>query len=143
MNSVAGQGHRTVPHTADLRVEAWAPTREGCLAEAVRGLVSSFANVAGAAPHHTAKRHMTAGSAEDLLVAVVDEVIYWLDAEGEIPASVTVGQAGDGGVDLALSLADVTAAEIIGAVPKAASLHDLRCAPDPAGQWSCSVTIDV
>ena len=143
MNSVAGQGHRTVPHTADLRVEAWAPTREACLAEAVRGLVGSFAVVAGAAPHRTAGRHMSASSAEDLLVAVVDEVIYWLDAEGEIPVSVMVRQAGDDGVDLTLSLADVTAVEIIGAAPKAASLHDLRCAPDPAGQWSCSVTIDV
>ena len=143
MNSVAGQGHRTVPHTADLRIEAWAQTREACLAEAVRGLVSSFAVALGAAPRRTAKRHMTAGLDEDLLVAVVDEVIYWLDAEGEIPVSVTVRHAGDGGVDLALSLADVTAAEIIGAVPKAASLHDLRCAPDQAGDWSCSVTIDV
>ena len=86
---------------------------------------------------------MTAGSDEDLLVAVVDEVIYWMDAEGEIPVSVTVKQAGDGGVDLALSLADVAAAEITGAAPKAASLHELRCAPDEAGQWPCSVTIDV
>ena len=140
---MAGQGHRTVPHTADLRVEAWAPAREQCLAEAVRGLVGSFAVVAGARPRRTAKRHVTADSDEDLLVAVVDEVIYWLDAEGEIPVFVAVRRAGDGGVDLVLSLADVSAVEIIGAAPKAASLHDLRCAPDSAGQWSCSVTIDV
>ena len=57
-------------YEADLRIEAWAPTREGCLAETVRGLVSSFANVAGAAPHRTTKRHMTTGSADDLLAAV-------------------------------------------------------------------------
>jgi len=140
---MTGQGHRTVPHTADLRVEAWAPTREACLAEAVHGLVDSFAVVAGARPHRTARRHIGADSDEDLLVAVVDEVVYWLDAEGEIPVSAAVRRAGDGGVDLALSLADAGAVEIIGAVPKAASLHELRCAPDPAGQWSCSVTIDV
>jgi SHS2 domain-containing protein len=36
-----------MPHTADLRIEAWAPTREECLAEAVRSLVDSFAVVAG------------------------------------------------------------------------------------------------
>ena len=74
---------------------------------------------------------------------MIDEVIYWLDTRSEIPVSVAVRQAGDGGVDLALSLADVAAAEITGAAPKAASLHELRCAPDEAGQWSCSVTIDV
>jgi SHS2 domain-containing protein len=140
---MAGQGHRTVPHTADLRVEAWAPTREACLAEAVRGLVASFVVVTGARPHRTTERHLAAGSDADLLVAVIDEVIYWLDTRSEIPVSVAVRQAGDGGVDLALSLADVAAAEITGAAPKAASLYELRCAPDEAGQWSCSVTIDV
>lgn len=38
-------GHRSVPHTGDLRVEAWAPTREECIAEAVRGMVASFADL--------------------------------------------------------------------------------------------------
>jgi SHS2 domain-containing protein len=104
--------------------------------------VGSFAVVAGG-PGRTARRHATAGSDEDLLVAVVDEVIYWLDAEGEVPVSVAVRRAGKGGVDLVLPLAAVSAMGIIGAAPKAASLHDLRCAPDPAGQWSRSVTIDV
>jgi len=28
---------------------------------------------------------MTAGCDEDLLASVIDEVIYWLDADGEIP----------------------------------------------------------
>ena len=46
----AARGHRTVPHTADLRIEAWAPTREECMAEAARGLVGSFAAVAGSPP---------------------------------------------------------------------------------------------
>jgi hypothetical protein len=40
-------------------------------------------------------------------------------------------------------LTPVTDAEIIGAVPKAASLHDLRCAHDAAGRWSCGVTVKV
>ncbi len=139
----AGRGHRTVPHTADLRVEAWAPTREACLAEAVRGLVDSFAVVAAARPRHTAERRFLAGSDEDLLVAIVDEVIYRLDADGEIPVAVTVRPAPDGRVILVLPLAKVSEAEITGAAPKAASLHDLRCAPDAAGRWSCGITIDV
>ena len=140
---MASQGHRTVPHTADLRIEAWAPAREECLAEAVRGLVDSFAAVAGARAHRTAERHLTARSDEDLLVAIIDDVIYRLDADGEVPASISVARAGDGGIDVAVALADVDAVEIVGAAPKAASLHELRCAPDPAGQWSCSVTVDV
>lgn len=139
----AGHGHRTVPHTADLRVEAWGPTREACLTEAVLGLVDSFAVVAAARPRHTAERRFVASSDEDLLVAAVEEVIYRLDADGEIPVTAAVRPAPEGGVVLTLPLADVNEAEIIGAVPKAASLHDLRCAPDATGRWSCGITIDV
>ena len=86
---------------------------------------------------------MTAGSDEDLLVALVDEVIYRLDADGEIPVSVAVRPLPDGGVTVSFALVPVAAAEITGAVPKAASLHELRCAPDAAGRWSCAVTVDV
>jgi SHS2 domain-containing protein len=136
-------GHRTVPHTADLRIEAWAPTREECLAEAVRGLVDSFAVVAGRRPHGRASRRMTARSDEDLLVAVIDEVIYRLDADGEIPVWVEIRPAPDGGIIVYFALVPVAEAEITGAAPKAASLHELRCAPDAVGRWSCAVTVDV
>lgn len=86
-------GHRTVPHTADLRIEAWAVTREECLAEAVRGLVGSFAAAADRQPYRRDSRVMAARSDEDLLVALVDEVIYRLDADGEVPVSVAVRAA--------------------------------------------------
>jgi SHS2 domain-containing protein len=122
-------GHRTVPHIADLRIEAWAGTREERLAEAVRGLVNSFAAVAGRRPHGRASRRVTACSDEDLLVAVIDEVIYRMDADGEIPVQVEVRSAPDGGVIVFFALVPVAAAEITGAVPKAASLHELLCAP--------------
>ena len=136
-------GHRTVPHTADLRIEAWAGSREECLAEAVRGLVGSFAVVAGRQPYRRDGRAMTARSDEDLLVALLDEVIYRLDADGEIPVSVAVRPLPEGGVAVTFALVPVAVAEITGAVPKAASLHELRCAPDAAGWWSCAVTVDV
>jgi len=138
-----GRGHRTVPHTADLRIEAWGQNREECIAEAVLGLVDSFAVVAGRLPRGQVRRHLTAGSDEDLLVTVIDEVIYRLDAEDEIPASVAVRPAPDGGAVVVLEVVPVAEAEIIGAAPKAASLHDLRCTPDAAGRWACGVTIDV
>ena len=31
-----GCGHTSVPHTADLRIEAWGPTREDCKVAAAR-----------------------------------------------------------------------------------------------------------
>jgi SHS2 domain-containing protein len=138
-----GCGHTSVPHTADLRIEAWGPTREDCIAEAVRGLVESFADVSGARRHHTIECHLTAGSDADLLAAAVEEVIYVLDTAGEVPVAVAVGRAADGGIDLALLAVDASMVEIIGAAPKAASLSGLACASDASGRWSCAVTIDV
>lgn len=137
------QGHRTVPHTADLRIEAWAATREECLAEAVRGLVDSFADVSRGRPRRTAQRQVIAGTDEDLLAAVLDEVIYRMDADDEIPVAVTVRPAGDCGVHLILSLADMDSVDITGAGPKAVTLHELRCSADASGRWSSSVTVDV
>jgi SHS2 domain-containing protein len=103
-----------VPHTADLRIEAWGPTWEDCIAEALRGLVESF-----------------------------EEVIYGLGTDGEIPATVEVSRAADDGIDLMLRVVDASAVEIVGAAPKAASLSGLSCAPAAPARWSCAVTVDV
>lgn len=138
-----GHGHRSVPHTADLRLEAWAPTREDCITEAVRGLVESFAEVSGTGCRQATVRHLTADSDADLLAAAIDEVIYGLDTDGAIPAAVEVSRADDGGIDLTLWVVDVGTAEITGATPKAASLSELTCAPARPGSWSCAVTVDV
>ncbi|MFI9625991.1 archease [Streptomyces sp. NPDC052042] len=150
-------GHRTVPHTADLRVEAWASTAGDCVAEAVRAAVESFADPSGAAPVGEHVCEVAAGSAEDLLVSVLEEMIYRLDAYGEIPVhvevdmDVTAGDA-DAGADrtaaagpvasVRFRMADAGAAREVGAVPKAVSLHGLRLWHGPAG-WTCRVTLDV
>jgi SHS2 domain-containing protein len=136
-------GHREVPHMADLRIEAWADTREECVAEAVRALVGSFAAAGVPRQHHVAERHVTGETDADLVAAAVEEVIYGLDTRGEVPVAVGARRAADGGIDLTFQLAGQDQVEIIGAVPKAASLSGLRCGRDEAGRWSCAVTIDV
>jgi SHS2 domain-containing protein len=140
--AVAAQGYRTVPHTADLRIEAWAESRDECVAEALRGLIASFADISDVRPARVLERLMTAGSDADLLASAADEVIYILDVEGEIPVSVQVRPA-DGGIVVVLALARAEVVEITGAVPKAVSFHGLRCEPDATDRWSASMTIDV
>lgn len=68
-----------MPHTADLRIEAWAPTRDGCIRQAVLGTVESFLDLESAHAVHTRLRRLTADRDDDLLVAVLEEVIYLLD----------------------------------------------------------------
>ena len=137
----AASGHRSLPHTADARVEAWAPSREGCIAEAVAGTVEAFLDTADARP--TAAHHfrVDAGAAEDQLVAVLDEVVYLLDTTGQVPLA-TVVSATAGGLDVRFDTAEGASLRQVGAVPKAVSLHDLSFARG-AGRWSCRVTLDV
>jgi protein archease len=142
---MAGQaGHRTVPHTADLRIEAWAGSCHECVAESLRGLVDSVADVRGAEASRTAERELSGASPADLMASAVEEVIYILDTAGEIPVSVQVRPAGSAaGIVVTLELASAADVEFTGAVPKAVSFSGLSCEPDAAGRWSATMTVDV
>ncbi len=137
----SGSGHRTVPHTADLRIEAWAPTRDGCIRQAVLAAVESFLDVSSAQAAHTRVRRLVADRDDDLLVAVLDEVIYLLDTSGEAPVDLELRDVDDG-ADVTFAMADASRLEQVGAVPKAVSLNDLRFSHDRHG-WRCLVTLDV
>lgn len=134
-------GHRAVPHTADIRIEAWAPTREECFAEAVLGLVESFADISRAEPTDTATFEVSEETDEDCLVAVLDEVLYLLDTADVVPLSAEI-ESGEGGDAVWFEVTDVDQVELVGAVPKAISLHELEVDAGPDG-WSCRVTVDV
>ena len=137
----SASGHRSVPHTADLRIEAWAPTRDGCIRQAVLGTVESFLDTSSAQAQHTRRRRVTGDRDDDLLVAALEEVIYLLDTTGEAPVDVNLSQA-DGGVDITLAMVNASAVPQVGAVPKAVSLNDLHLSHGSDG-WRCSVTLDV
>jgi SHS2 domain-containing protein len=132
-------GHRSLPHIADIRIEAWAATREGCLAEAVAGLVEGFADVSGVAPAEHVTAELAADTDEDVLVAALDEVIYLLDTRGAAPVHTEVEP---GGLRLRFGVAPVEDVELTGAVPKAVALHELHFGPGEQGR-SCTVTTDV
>ncbi|MFI2433259.1 archease [Streptomyces sp. NPDC018693] len=133
-------GHRAVPHTADLRIEAWGASREQCLGEAVLGMVECFADVSAAHPSAVERVRLPESDDDDLLAALLDEVIVGLEVRGRVPVDVEVEPA-DGDVEVRLAVAELADVEITGAAPKGVSWHGLRIGPDPYG-WSCAVTID-
>ncbi|MEU1787309.1 archease [Streptomyces sparsogenes] len=134
-------GYRGVPHTADLRVEAWAPTREECLAQAVRGVLASCLDLAGAAGVRRREVVLLADTDEDLLADLLEEVIYWLDTADEIPVDVELTTV-PGGLRAGLDMVDARSLPATGAALKAVTLHDLRFGRGPDG-WRCAVTLDV
>ncbi|GAA2436833.1 archease [Streptomyces lavendulocolor] len=135
-------GHRTVPHTADVRVEAWGASREQCLVEAVLGMVECFADLTGQRATAVRQVQVAEGSDDDLLAALLDEVVFRLEVDGDVPVDVEVETVDGGGLDVRMAVTDVRSVPITGAVPKAVSWHELHLAPGPYG-WSCAVTVDV
>ena len=133
-------GHRTLPHTADIQVEAWAPTRDECIRQAVLGSVEMFLDTAGAHPTGTHTFRVEEDD-ERLLVAVIEEIVYQLDTTGTVPVQATVTSSG-GGCDVRFDTVDARSLPQTGAVPKAVSLHQLRFGRVDDG-WSCLVTWDV
>jgi SHS2 domain-containing protein len=136
-------GHRDLPHTADVRIEAWGPSLEACLEQAVAGLVETFADLSAARVAGEVTFELADAPAEDLLVAVLDEVIYRLDTESVLPVRSDVQRAGAGASwSVRFEVAPAAGAELIGAVPKATSLHGLLVERSANG-WRCEVTVDI
>ncbi|GAA4083762.1 archease [Streptomyces shaanxiensis] len=136
-----GSGHRAVPHTADVRIEAWGVSRERCLVEAALGMVECFADLTAVRPTSVERVRFAEESDEDLLTALLDEVVFRLDVDGQVPVDLEADTT-DGDLDVRLALADLADVEVTGATPKGVSWHGLHIGPGPYG-WSCEVTVDV
>ena len=125
-------GHRSVPHTADLRIEVWSPSREGCIGEAVLGTVESFLDTSLARAQRIRQCRLTGDRDDDLLLAVLEEVIYLLDTAGEAPVDVEL-EAIPGGVDVKFAMVNASTLPQVGAVPKAVSFNELHLSHGPWG----------
>jgi protein archease len=135
-------GYRLLPHTADVVVEAWAPTRMACLAEAVRGLVAVFADTAGVVASRSAAFTLAPAGDEELLVRLLEEVIYLLEVDGVVSVDAHLEPAPGGELRGLLGVATLEPAMVVGPAPKAVAWHQLSFARGPGG-WACRVTVDV
>jgi len=136
-----------VPHTADVALEAWAPAKFECVAQAVHALVGSFAEPAEPGeeprPRDSVSVALDDAADDDLLVSVLDEVIYQVEVHGRVPVDISFDSFGpSGSFAVRLGTVPIDEVRIVGAIPKAVSLHELRFG-HVAGAWRCHVTIDV
>lgn len=136
------RGHELVPHTADLTVHAWAPTVEECLAEAVSGLAESFADRAGGPDGSTVPVACPPAADSELLVQVLEEMIFLVDARDVVPYRARLQRAPDGGLTGYFTVVDRRAVRPVGPAPKAVTRHGLFVGRQ-GGTWRCTVTIDV
>ena len=144
----SGSGERTaegfelLPHTADVMVSAWGSTMEGCLAEAALGLVSSFAEVGTVPPEDRVEFTCRPGSEPELLVELLEEVIYTVDSWDVVPVRVDVRRTEDGGLAGEFGVVDRAHVRVVGPAPKAVTRHDLSVEQQDSS-WRCRVVVDV
>jgi len=138
-----GAGHRLVPHTADRIIEAWGPDRASCLAEALTGMVESFARPKGTEePGRVLPLSAPPGRPEDTLVALAEQVIYALDVFEAVPVGFRLEETEAGGMAGTMDVVPTQAVEVLGAPPKAVSYHELFMEPTEDG-WRCRMLVDV
>lgn len=130
-------------HTADVIIEAWGTTPLECLEEAARALVETFADVGDIAATDTVPVMFEfAPDNEEALVAVLEEIVYMVDALGVVPVEVELEETQDGGVAGYFETVPASQVTLNGAAPKGVSRSDLELRQD-RGRWSCRVVIDV
>lgn len=130
------------PHVADLVLEAWGADRLTCLASAVTGLVATFADPSGAPPGPSVEFAIPPAPDEDLLVRLLEEVIYLVDVRGLVPVAVRVSDA-DGGLRGEFDTVTVGDVEEVGALPKGVSRSAVELGPASGTGWRCRVIVDV
>lgn len=135
------RGHRTLPHTADVIIDAWAPDFGACCEEAVLALLDLCIDSSGA-QHSDRRAFATDGTdADAMLLDVLNEVIFVLDTVADVPIGVTVVRR-DGGLDVELLLAPRSSIEWIGSPPKGVARAELAVHETDSGA-RCTCLVDV
>lgn len=135
-------GYELLPHTADVMLSAWGPTSEDCLAEAARALVACVADVREARPSRLVGFTCDPAPEPELLVELLEEVIYLIDTQDVVPAAVGVARTAQGGLVGEFGVVPLAEVPVVGPAPKAVTRHGLRWERADRG-YRCQVVVDV
>jgi SHS2 domain-containing protein len=135
-------GHRAIPHTADVIIEAWAADFEACCREAVVALIQSCVDGSRASVCATHRFTVASASPDAILLDVLDEVIFVLDTETAVPVDADVVAVPGGGLEVELTMADRRTVRPTGSAPKAVSRSGLTVLRED-GRFLCSFLVDV
>jgi SHS2 domain-containing protein len=141
METSGDRGHAVRAHTADAVIEAWAPTAAACYEEAAAAFVDIFADTASTPAGSAEAFDVGPGRPDDLLVLLLEEVLFAAEARGHVPIVTEVDVRGDHLVGTFTSV-PIEEVDIIGAIPKGVSYSELEFGATESG-WQCRAMVDV
>ncbi len=96
MNRATERGFREVDHTADWELEVWAPDFPALVEEAAAGLASLMGVRPGPEARVRRRVRVAGDDREELLVAMLSELLYLLEDEGLVCDDLAVREEGGG-----------------------------------------------
>jgi len=136
-------GFELTEHTADVGLHAWAPDEAGVFEQAGLGLVSLLYDPGSVASAETYAVEAEAPSDDALLVAFLNELLYRIEADAIVFASVTITELTGTGVSARATGEPLDArrhGSRLGV--KAATFHRLFLGR-VASRWEARVVLDV
>lgn len=134
------RGHGVQAHTADVVIEAWGPTAAACYEEAAAAFVDVFAAV-DAVEGSAEPFDVGPGRPEELLVLLLEELLFGADARGRVPVATEVEVRGDHLIGR-ITAVPIEEVAIVGSIPKGVSYSELEFGHRDGG-WVCRTVVDV
>lgn len=139
--------HRFLSHTADLRLEVMAPSLDELFAEALVGFTEAMTEVESVSEETSWTVETEAADLGGLLVAWLEELLFYYDARGLLPRRAVVRVAGEEG---SYRLAATVHGEPydperheIKVLLKAITYHGLVVEQVEGGEWRAEVIFDI
>jgi SHS2 domain-containing protein len=139
--------YQALEHTADLGIEVRADTLAGLFADAAAGLYDTITELDAIAPQQQGELRVEAAALDLLLVAWLEELLFRLDAHGELwpLCTVELSEARGGRWTASARCAGerfVAGRHAVKVQVKAITYHGLEVARTPEG-WRARVIFDV
>jgi len=123
---MAEAGFEHLPHTADLKIRAWAPDLSGLIEQAARALIDLLVE-GEAEPTEQVEIAAEGHDAEETLLDCLREVLLLRELRGLLPVTAEVPEAGEQSATCRIGAVPAEeAAELLGEEIKAVTYHDLE-----------------
>lgn len=129
-------------HTADTALDVRGDSLAELFEWAVQGMCALMYDLDALDAEVEHSFAIEAVSADELLVDVLSEILWWSEAEDVIPCAVVVEEVSDRGARLHLGGAAQDPDRLVGPPIKAVTYHELSVVETPAG-WTARVVFDV